>query len=48
MEDRSSQEENIDFDNIQNCQLDEYKQLLIRLKNIKDSVTLLENNILSK
>ncbi len=48
MEDRSYQEENFDSDNIQNCQLDEYKQLLIRLKNIKDNITLLENNILSK
>ncbi len=48
MEDRSNKEENFDFENIQDCQLDEYKQLLIRLKNIKENVTLLENNIPSK
>ena len=46
MDNQSSQTENLDFDLKHNDKQYDYEYLLNRLKDIKKSITLLENNFL--
>ena len=48
MDNQSSQTENLDFDLKDNDIKYDYEYLLVRLRDIKKSITLLENNFLPK